>query len=135
MKMFYKNILSIVLAFLVVFSSSSFVVSQHYCGSRLVDVTVFGNPEKCFSAAVTSENITCIQAKNCCNDVLISVPSNDLVSISFDVDIDSLIFDVNSILISAHIETYADSKSVTFNHYKPPKLIQDIPVFYEVYLI
>ena len=133
--MIYRNILSILLAFLVVFSSSSFVVSQHYCGSRLIDITVFGNLDKCFSADEKPIEQTCVQVKSCCNDVLISVPSNDLVSNSFGVDIVTLTFDLNTTTAFSKKEIGTDSKSTFFKNYKPPRLIQDIPIFYEVYLI
>ena len=135
MKTIYRNVLSVTLAFLVVFSSSSFVVSQHYCGSRLIDVTVFGSPDKCFSAVEKPKKQTCVQAKSCCNDIIISVPSYDLVSSPFDVDLNTLTYFLNipSIILKKEIAT--DSKSIFFQNYKPPKLPQDTSILYEVYLI
>lgn len=135
MKTIYRNVLLVTLAFLVVFSSSSFVVSQHYCGSRLIDVTVFGSPDKCFSAVEKPKKQTCVQAKSCCNDIIISVPSYDLVSSPFDVDLNTLTYFLNipSIILKKEIAT--DSKSIFFQNYKPPKLPQDTSILYEVYLI
>lgn len=135
MKTIYRNVLSVTLAFLVVFSSSSFVVSQHYCGSRLIDVTVFGSPDKCFSAVEKPKKQTCVQAKSCCNDIIISIPSYDLVSSSFDVDTNTLTFVLNNTSSISKKEIVTDSKSIFFQNYKPPKLIQDTSILYEVYLI
>ena len=135
MKTIYRNVLLVTLAFLVVFSSSSFVVSQHYCGSRLIDVTVFGSPDKCFSAVEKPKKQTCVQAKSCCNDIIISVPSYDLVSSPFDVDLNTLTYFLNIPSIISKKEIAADSKSIFFQNYKPPKLPQDTSIFYEVYLI
>jgi len=135
LKTIYRNVLSVTLAFLVVFSSSSFVVSQHYCGSRLIDVTVFGNPDKCSSVDEKPYKQTCVQAKSCCNDIIISIPSYDLVFSPFDVDLNTLTYFLNIPSIISKKEIAADSKSIFFQNYKPPKLPQDTSILYEVYLI
>ena len=72
MKVFLKNIASIFLAFLVLFSTMSFTFNEHYCGDILIDSTLFTKAETCgmeIQKPSPEENCS-IEKKNCCKDVV-----------------------------------------------------------------
>ena len=47
MKDFYKKISAILMAVVVLFSTMSFTISEHYCGDKLVDSALFSKAEFC----------------------------------------------------------------------------------------
>ena len=47
MKLFIKKITALLMAFVVLFSTMSFTISEHYCGDHLVDSGLFSKAENC----------------------------------------------------------------------------------------
>ena len=42
-----KKISTTLLSFIVLFSSMSFAIDEHYCGNNLMDVSYFGDADNC----------------------------------------------------------------------------------------
>lgn len=74
------------MALLVLFSTFSFAVAQHYCGDVLVDSAVFGHTESCgMDVQKPADSSECtIMQDNCCNDEVINVDGQDIVTVSFE---------------------------------------------------
>jgi hypothetical protein len=72
MKQVFKKISAILMAFVVLFSTMSFSISEHYCGDYLVDSALFSKAESCgMEMQKPSPTKDCsINKDNCCSDVV-----------------------------------------------------------------
>ncbi|VAV82441.1 hypothetical protein MNBD_BACTEROID02-1455 [hydrothermal vent metagenome] len=138
MKVYLKNITSLFLAFLVLFSTMSLTINEHYCGDILVDITVFTNVNSCgmdmHSSETNSQNI--ITKNQCCNNEHIVKKGQDELNISTN----SLSFD-QQLFVASFIYSYInlfeglDNKITPFKDYSPPIVNKDIQVLYQTFLI
>lgn len=127
------KIFSVALSFLVLFSTFSFTVEKHYCGSHLVDVSIFSEAKGCGMESKSETKIL----KSCCkNTVDIIEGQDELTPVSFDdLDLETQVF----------LSTYVYSFSVLFislpkqiiphKDYSPPNLVYDIQLLDDVFLI
>ena len=131
-----KNItykyLSVFLAFLVLFSTFSFAVEKHYCHDTLVDVSLFANAEKC-----SSESGDTMKKKSCCKDEVDVVEGQDELKIASFEDFD---FEQQKFILSFAVSyrilfQSLPKETIPFKDYAPPKLVYDIQVLDQVFLI
>ena len=138
MKEFLITISSVLMAFIVLFSTMSFSISEHYCGDNLVDSSLFSTAESCgMEMEKPSPLEDCnIQKNNCCKDVVKLFKGQD--------DIKTNPLDLNSseqILLASFIYSYVnlfeglEENIIPFKEYSPPFLITNIQVINETYLI
>ena len=130
MKKALRHIVSLLMAFLVMFSTMSFTVDKHFCGGHLVDKAVFSKAETCgmqMSAAAES---------HCCTNEKVSVEGQDELKISFDS------FDFHQqLFITSFTYTYIElfeslpKQVIPFKDYSPPLLVTDIQLVDQVFLI
>lgn len=118
------------MAFLVMFSTMSFTVDKHFCGSYLVDQAVFSKAKTC-GMQMTSE-----AEDHCCSNEKVHVEGQDELKISFDsLDLDQQVF------ITAFTYYYFDlfeslpKQIIPFKDYSPPLLVTDIQLEDQVFLI
>ena len=138
MKALFKNITSLFLAFLVLFSTMSLTINEHYCGDVLVDVTVYSNANTCGMDMHSSEKNSqeLITKKECCNDEHIVKEGQNELNISTN----SLSFD-QQLFVASFIYSYVnlfeglDNKTIPFRDYSPPLIDKDIQVLYQTFLI
>ena len=72
----FKNIVSFFMALLVLASTMSFTISEHYCGDELVKADTCG-----MEMPMSSSNETSLKTNGCCNDVVQVIEGqNDLKS-------------------------------------------------------
>ena len=138
MKTVFKNITAISLAFLVLFSTTSFVISEHYCGGELVASAIFTKADVCGMEMqkASSANKNDMAKNGCCKDVEILIEGQDDLKLDFtNLDQHQQVF------IAAFVYTYinqfesVDKESIHFKDYSPPPLVKDIQVLDEVFLI
>ena len=126
------------MAFIVLFSTMSFSINEHYCGDNLVDSSLFSTAETCGMEMEKPSPIEdCnIQKNNCCKDVVKLFKGQ--------VDIKTNPLDLNSseqILLASFIYSYVnlfeglEENIIPFKEYSPPFLITNIQVINETYLI
>ena len=126
------------MAFMVLFSTMSFSISEHYCGDNLVDSSLFSTAESCGMEMENSFAIgDCdIQKNNCCKDVVKLFEGQD--------DIKTNPLDLNfseQTLVASFIYSYVnlfeglEENIIPFKEYSPPILITNIQVINETYLI
>ncbi len=122
------------MAFAVLFSTLSFTVESHYCGSRLVDTAVFTKVKSCGGIETSAK--TPIK-KGCCHDkVEVLKGQDELKRSSFD----TLDFDQHTILLAFVLvnNSFFESlpkQTIPHEHYTPPNLIYDITVLDGTFLI
>ncbi|APG65209.1 hypothetical protein LPB136_07555 [Tenacibaculum todarodis] len=135
MKQFFKNITSVTLAFLVLFSTFSFTVEKHYCGDFLVDVSYTGDVKEC---NMEEGSTGVVQMKKCCKNEVEQVKGQDELQ---QHSINKITFKDQQFIISfviAHLDLLTDnelSKSLFEYHFPPPNLDRDYQIFYQSFLI
>jgi len=124
------KIASVLMAFLVLFSTLSFVVEKHFCGGTLVDVAVFSEVEGCGMEMPSSAKTSC------CKDKVEIIKGQDELKFSFND------FDVNdSQFVAVFFHTFINlfeglpEQVIPFKEYSPPNLIYDRQVLHNIFLI
>lgn len=136
---YFHKILSVLLAFTVLFSTISFTVEKHICMGEVTDSTYFIDAESCGmtleDCEVAIDSQEKIQKEKCCQNIqeLIPVNQNEQQAIQS--------FELNQVqFILAFASTYLDlfeenTDQVTFKYYTPPLVDKDINVLYQTFLI
>jgi len=132
MKQIIKNITSVSLAFLVLFSTMSFTINEHYCGGSLVDTAWFVEAEGC---GMEMESSTSFSADSCCNDVITIVEGQDEVKQNNQLTFDQQIFVTAFIHIYGELFEAPITEAISFKDYVPPLLVRDIQLLDEAFLI
>ncbi len=138
MKQLLRKISSIIMAFVVLFSTMSFTVSEHYCGHKLVDVGFFSKAESCgmeMQKPASSENCE-LSKSDCCKDEVTQFTGQNELNTSFS----SLNFD-QQIFVASFVYTYVNLFeglaviSVPYKYHTPPLVDKEITILYQVFLI
>ncbi|WP_408056949.1 HYC_CC_PP family protein [Tamlana sp. 2_MG-2023] len=121
-----------ILALLVLFSTVSFTIEKHFCGDVLVDVSVFVEADKC-----EMEALEILQKKTCCKDEMNVVQGQDELTIS---SYDDLEFEQQQFLYAfTHSYIFGfeslEKHEIPHKNYAPPKLVTDIQVLDQVFII
>lgn len=125
------------MSLLVLFSTFSISVEKHFCGDRLIDTALFSESKKCgFENESSNDLETKITKKSCCKDVVDIIEGQDeLQKQSFD-DLnfqEQLLFCYTYSFLNL-FEVDAD-KTSSFTEYSTPKLVVDISIRDQVFLI
>ncbi|WP_461587680.1 HYC_CC_PP family protein [Winogradskyella sp.] len=137
MKQFFHKIMSLIMAFVVLFSTMSFTVNMHYCGDTLVETAIFHKAKGCGMEMEKPSTDGCsITKKNCCDEVQLVVDGQD--ELQFQVD--KISFE-QQVFIASFVYTYInlfeglDNNVSSFEEYEPPLVIKQIFKIDETYLI
>ncbi len=126
------------MALVVLFSTFSFTVDQHYCGDVLVDFSLFGKAQACgmqLQQAMDSQEQH-LTKKGCCEDQTLSIAGQHDLKISLE----KISFEQHQ-FIAALVYTYLNhfeglpENIVPFTHYPPPVLVKDILILDQTFLI
>ena len=140
MRQLFKKIAAIFMSFVVVFSTMSFTISEHYCGGDLVNIAVFFEVDSCemeMEMKMSSTSDDCnLEQEDCCNDVVKIVEGQS----ELRMDISNLSFN-QQVFVASFVYSYVnlfeglDKNIVPFKNYSPPLLVTDIQVLDQVFLI
>ncbi|MBO6829380.1 HYC_CC_PP family protein [Muricauda sp. ARW1Y1] len=138
MKSFFHKITSFTMALLVLLSTFSFSVAQHYCGDVLVDYSFLGHAESCgMEVQETAELPDCNLVKaDCCSDEVLTVDGQNDLKVSFE----KLSFEQQQ-FVASFIYTYLNlfeglpENIVPLSDYPPPLLVKDIQILDQIFLI
>ena len=137
MKQVSHKIMSLLMAFVVLFSTLSFTINMHYCGGTLVETAVFHKVKGCGMEMQNPSTQSCtITKKNCCNDEQLVVDGQD----KLQLQVDTISFE-QQLFITSFVYTYSNlfeglNKNVSsYEVYKPPLVIRQIFKLDETYLI
>ena len=138
MKQVSHKIASLLMAFVVLFSTLSFTVDMHFCGETLVDTALFHKARTCGMETQnpSSSDACSMSKKNCCSDKQLVIEGQNELQLSFD----SLSFEQQQFVV-AFVYTYStlfeglDCNLSSFETYKPPRVIRQLFKLDETYLI
>lgn len=136
LKIVFHKGFSVVMAFLVLFSTVYITIESHLCGDVLIDVAVFREAEKCKMEAFEMHQMA-MTKENCCKDKLeVLKGQDDLKLTSFD----DLQFE-QQVFITSFINSYINlfeglpEQVIPHKDYSPPNLVADIQVLDQVFII
>lgn len=137
MKQVFHKIMSLAMAFVVLFSTMSFTMNMHYCGGTLVETAIFQKAKGCGMEMDKPSTEGCsIAKKSCCDDKQLAIEGQDELQLQFD----KITFE-QQVFIASFVYTYINlfegiEKNVSaYEEYKPPLVIRRIYKIDETYLI
>jgi hypothetical protein len=137
MKKVSHKIVSLLMAFVLLFSTMSFTVNMHYCGETLMDSAIFKKAETCGMEMENPLTDSCsISKKNCCSDEIFVVDGQD----ELQLQVEKISFE-QQVFIASFVYTYInlfeglDKNVSSFEEYKPPLVVKQIFKIDETYLI
>lgn len=129
MKQFFHQILSSLMALLVLASTVSWTVDKHICMGRVMDISLFSHADDCGMSSMDME-------KSCCNDESFTVQGQHDLKITFDdFSLEQQLFIVSFVQAYFHLIEVDSEESNNFNDYNPPPLIRDIQILDQTFLI
>ena len=136
MKESLRKISSILVAFLVLFSTLSFTVDRHYCGERLVDVAIFSEANGCGMEIEKEINDELsFSKKSCCKNEtsIIEGKSIDQQALQ-NLELQQINF-VTAFVVSYNNLFVNTTEVSTLYLYKPPIIHKDITILFENFRI
>ena len=122
------------MAIIVLLSTMSFTVEEHFCGDFLVDVSYVGSAKKCNDV---SGDFATIKKKNCCKDEVHHIEGQDELqndpSSKFTFEQQKIItaFTCSFLALFGKFKL----KKEFYKDFLPPDLNKDIQVLYQTFLI
>lgn len=138
MKQFFVKIAAILMTFVVLFSTMSFSISEHYCGEHLVDSSLFSKAESCgmeIQNPLSGKDCS-FQKDNCCDDVIKQFTGQS----ELKTNISNLTFE-QQVFVASFVYSYInlfeglETNVVPFKYYSPPLLVNDLQVTHQVFII
>ena len=135
-KQVLHKLFSVSLALIVLFSTVSFTIEKHFCGDKLVDISVFTEANKCKMEALDIENEE-ITKKTCCKDEIDMVAGQDelIVKAFDDLDFEQQLLVTSLVLTYINLFEGLPQLVIPHKDYSPPNLVLDIQVKDQVFLI
>lgn len=124
---------SMILAFLVLFSTVSFTIEKHYCGDTLIDASVFSESKKC-----GMESMEMLEKKTCCKDEVDVVKGQDELKFSSFEELDfsqQQFIVVYTSYIYNNLFEGLPQQIIPHKDYAPPNLVDDIQLLDAVFII
>ncbi len=139
MKRLLTKIVTIPLAFVVVFATSSFTVDMHFCCNKLVDMAILSKAKPCNNKKQESDKSTkecSLGQKDCCsNAIYVKNADNNLVKSQFDFSNNKIVFLQTFFYTYINLFEGLEQKVVPFTIYDPPFIEKDILVLHETLLL
>lgn len=138
MKQLITKITAILMTFVVLFSTMSFTISEHYCGDHLVDSALFSKAESCgmeMQNPLSPEDCNIVKS-NCCSDVIKQIEGQNELKSDFSIlNFEQQVFLASFVYTSINLFEGLSINVVPFKYYSPPLLVKDIQILDEVFLI
>jgi hypothetical protein len=137
LKQVFHKTMSILMAFVVLFSTLSFTLNMHYCGDTLVETTVFYKAKGCGMEMQKPSTKGCeLTKKNCCNDEQLVVDGQDELQLSFDtISLEEHLFIASFVYTYINLFEGFDENVSSYEEYIPPLVIRQLFKLDETYLI
>jgi hypothetical protein len=131
----FQQFISVAMALLVLISTLSVSIEKHYCGDHLVDVAFFTEAQKCGMEA--SDTDTLLTKNSCCKDVIDLLEGQDELNSekTKDLNTNQKVFIMSFASVFSGLNLLEPQINAQFEHYSPPKVVQDIQILNEVFLI
>ena len=137
MNLIGKKISAYLLSCIVLFSSMSFAIDEHFCGDQVMDVSYFGNADKCGMEEVKiNSNNSVLKGNNCCLDQITLFQSS-----LFNVEKPTNLHNLELQFLSWNSSLYVGFHRITsikleyYKDFSPPDINNDFQVLHQVFLI
>ncbi len=111
-----RKIKHIVLALLLLVSTSGIAISKHYCGANLKSVSILTTPESCCELPV-----------GCCHNEKVEIEiEDDYSGASFNYDFSMFAVELPSLLESFQLDLSASTSEFHVYNYLPERRMQTI---------
>lgn len=137
MKQIFHKTVSMVMAFVVLFSTLSFTLNMHYCGDTLVETTVFQKVKGCGMELQNTSIEDCfIAKKNCCNDKQLLIDGQDELQLKIEkFSFGQYVFIASFVYTYINLLEGLDNNVSSYKDYKPPLVTRQLYKIDETYLI
>jgi len=138
MKQVFHKTISLLMTFVVLFSTMSFTIDMHYCGDTLVDTAIFKKAKTCGMEmqSSTTDSDCSITKKDCCTDKEINIDGQDELKISFDkLTLDQQVFVASFVYTYTNLFEGLEKNVTSYRDYAPPLVVKTIYKLDETYLI
>ena len=137
MKQLSHKIMSLLMAFVVLFSTMSFTINMHYCGDTLVETALFQKAKGCGMEMEKPSTEGCsIIKKNCCDDEQLVVDGQDELQLQVDkISFEQQVFIASFFYSCIDLFEGLENNVFSFEEYKPPLVIRQLYKIDETYLI
>ncbi|WP_245243696.1 HYC_CC_PP family protein [Mariniflexile gromovii] len=137
MKQFFHKIMSLTMAFVVLFSTMSFTLNMHYCGDTLVETAMFLKAKGCgMEMEKPSADDCSIAKKNCCDDEQLAIQGQEELQLQVDkISFEKQIFVASFVYSYINLFENLEENVVSFKDYSPPLVTRQIYKLDETYLI
>ncbi|MFD2552243.1 hypothetical protein ACFSQP_10485 [Bizionia sediminis] len=137
MKQTPAKILAFVMAFVVLFSTTSFAMHMHYCGGILVETAIFHKAKGCGMEKEKPATEGCsITNKNCCDDKQLAIEGQDeLQQQSAKISFEQQVFITSFVYTYINLFEGIKNNVASYEAYKPPLVIRQLYKIDETYLI
>jgi hypothetical protein len=142
MRKFLTNIATVLLAFLVLFSSFSFTVEKHLCGGQLYSKSFFGHAKECGMEVMNNNDCSfsthnkSVSKNSCCKTEF------DFISGSqFKKEVSTSIASKQQFIYSSFIDLNAglfldkEFEIPFYKNYFPPPISKNLTILYRVFRI
>ena len=135
-KQILHKIFSVSLALIVLCSTVSFTIEKHFCGDKLIDVSVFTEANKCKMEALEME-LEKITKESCCKDKIDVVKGQEelIVKTIDDLDVTQQLFVATFTYSYLNLFEGLPQLVIPHKNYSPPILVTDLQVLDQVFLI
>lgn len=130
------------MAFVVLFSTMSFTISEHYCGDLLVETAIFHKAKSCGMDAAnlqtekTSNEDCSVQKKNCCSEKEIIIEGQDELKLSLDnFSLDQQFIVTSFVYTYLNLFEGLEENVIPLKDYSPPLVVKDIQLLDDSFLI
>ncbi len=144
MKILLHKIATLLMTFVLLFSTMSFTVHKHFCKGELAAMRFYFHADTCQTSNVSNEftkncDADKVDQKSCCQDETASIDGNQQLTNHHDGDckcsLQQLQFITSFVYTNLQLYDLLERNIVPYQHYSPPLLIQDIPVLDQSFLI
>lgn len=138
MKLKFFKISSIILALLVLISTFSLTIEKHFCGDFLVDIAYFGKTQGCDDEEDEDcDKPSVIEKENCCKDETEQLKGQEELTSSSKkkITFKKQQFLLAFVLSYNNLFKNLQKQVVPHKSYSPPKLVYDIQLLQEVFII
>lgn len=119
------------MSLLVLFSTVSFTVEKHFCGTTLIDTAVFTEAQKCGMEMTSSVK------KSCCKDELEVVKGQDDLKLSKFEELPAQQQFTIKFLAYSFLNRFdaVEKAIIPHKNYSPPNLVADIQLLDQVFIV
>ncbi|WP_073098975.1 HYC_CC_PP family protein [Leeuwenhoekiella marinoflava] len=138
MKKYSQQLIAVLMAFVVLFTTMSFTINVHYCGDTLVAYSLVKEAKSC-GMEVLQKSSSCetqLVQKSCCQNKQVTASGHDDLKPTFhNLEFEKQVFITSFFFSYSALFEPKTVENTSFEDYDPPLIIKDIQTLDQVFLI